>query len=123
MTYHHIRIWSDPEDYQRQVRDAEAAELVTWFAEDGTRHETPARYMPDGLTEVGEHRNDLGDQCPYSGAYTADGTCPQYCHEADVQAGFDAGDRELPYDTDLPAELYGDDGATKRAVHPAGGQR
>ncbi len=64
-----------------------------------------AEYL-DGLEEVPEHRNDLGDGCPHSGSRTADGTCPQYCHEADVLTGFDAGDRELPEDTDLPRELW-----------------
>lgn len=67
---------------------------------------------------VPDHRNDLGDGCPSSGARTKDGTCPQYCHEADMLAGFDAGDRELPYSTDLDAELHEDDGAVKHAVHP-----
>jgi len=60
----------------------------------------------DGLEEVPDHRNDLGDWCPRSGERTADGTCPLYCHEADVLTGFDAGDRELPADTDLPRELW-----------------
>lgn len=45
---------------------------------------------------VPEHDNDLGDWCPYSGTRTADGTCPQFCAEADKITGFDAGDRELP---------------------------
>ena len=60
----------------------------------------------DGLEEVPDHRNDLGDWCPRSGERTADGTCPLYCHEADVLVGYDAGDRELPADTDLPRELW-----------------
>lgn len=55
----------------------------------------------DELEEVPQHRNDLGDWCPRSGERTGDGTCPVYCHEADVLAGFDAGDRELPDSTDL----------------------
>jgi hypothetical protein len=58
------------------------------------------------LEEVPDHRNDLGDGCPRSGERTADGTCPLYCHEADVLVGFDAGDRELPDSTDLPRELW-----------------
>lgn len=48
------------------------------------------------MRKVPDHRNDLGDWCPLSGERTADGTCPVYCHEADVAVGFDAGDRELP---------------------------
>jgi hypothetical protein len=67
---------------------------------------------------VPQHRNDLGDQCPGSGETTEDGTCPQSCHEADVLVGFDAGDRELPYSTDLPSYLYEDDGHFKYAIHP-----
>jgi hypothetical protein len=118
MTYHHVSVWSDPEDYQRQVRAMQEAELVTWFGEDGTEHETPESEMPDDLEQVSEHRNDLGDGCPYSGAYTGDGTCPQYCHEADVDAGFDAGDRELPMDTDLPDELSRVVDGVRYAVHP-----
>jgi hypothetical protein len=58
------------------------------------------------MSEVPDHRNDLGDWCPRSGEGTADGTCPLYCHEADVITGFDAGDRELPDSTDLPRELW-----------------
>jgi hypothetical protein len=118
MTYHHVSSWSDPDDYQRQVRAMEAAELVTWFDEAGAEHETPADEMPDDLEEVSEHHNDLGDGCPYSGAFTGDGTCPLYCHEADVDAGYDAGDRELPDSTDLPAELYREADGVKYAVHP-----
>jgi hypothetical protein len=60
----------------------------------------------DELEEVPDHRNDLGDWCPRSGERTGDGTCPLYCHEADVLVGFDAGDRELPDSTDLPPELW-----------------
>ncbi len=60
----------------------------------------------DDDEEVPDHRNDLGDWCPDSGALTASGTCPQFCHEADVLAGFDAGDRELPSSTDLPPYLW-----------------
>jgi hypothetical protein len=76
-----------------------------------------------GMERVEPHRNDLGDGCPYGSGidspwYTSDGTCPLFCHEADVNADFDAGDRELPYSTDLPPELYEDDGTVKRAVHP-----
>ena len=52
----------------------------------------------DELAEVPSHRNDLGDWCPRSGERTADGTCPLYCHDADVQVGFDAGDREADDD-------------------------
>jgi hypothetical protein len=51
------------------------------------------------MSEVPDHRNDLGDWCPRSSESTADGTCPLYCHEADVITGFDAGDRELPEHT------------------------
>ena len=40
---------------------------------------------------IPEHDNDLGDWCPDSGKRPADGTCPQYCRDADEQAGFDAG--------------------------------
>ena len=50
--------------------------------------------------------------------YTEDGTCPQYCHEADVLVGFDAGDRELPDDTDLPDELSRVVDGVRYAVHP-----
>jgi hypothetical protein len=74
-----------------------------------------------GMAAVPSHRNDLGDGCPYGSMdpyYTEDGTCPLYCHEADVLVGFDAGDRELPESTDLPPELYEDDGEYKHAVHP-----
>ena len=58
---------------------------------------------PDGLERVPEHRNGLGDWCPYSGLRSADGTCPQFCKEADDLAGFDAGredcdDEEDDYD-------------------------
>lgn len=72
----------------------------------------------DELEEVPSHRNDLGDWCPSSGKRTADGTCPQYCHEADVLVDYDAGDRELPYSTDLPEELYEEVDGVKYAVHP-----
>lgn len=54
---------------------------------------------PQDLAEVPDHHNDLGDACPDSGKLTADGTCPQYCREADDLVGFDAGDRD-----ELPAE-------------------
>ena len=37
---------------------------------------------------VPDHGNDLGDWCPYSGTRTANGTCPQYCLEADEITGF-----------------------------------
>lgn len=47
----------------------------------------------DELKEVPSHRNDLGDWCPSSGKRTADGTCPQYCHEADVLVDYDAAGR------------------------------
>jgi hypothetical protein len=43
------------------------------------------------MRKVPEHHNDLGDWCPYSGTETADGTCPQFCAEADDITGFDAG--------------------------------
>jgi hypothetical protein len=70
------------------------------------------------MEEVPDHHNDLGDFCPNSGEYTEDGTCPQFCHEADVIVGFDAGDRELPDSTDLPAELYKRVDGVNYAVHP-----
>lgn len=50
----------------------------------------------DELEEVPSHHNDLGDWCPLSGRRTPDGTCPQFCADADELAGFDAGDREPP---------------------------
>lgn len=98
----------------------EKGELVTWRDADGRIRETSPDEMPDDLGQVGDHHNDLGDWCPYSGAYTADGTCPLYCHEADVKAGFDAGDRMLPGSTDLDPDLYetGENG-TNWAVHPS----
>ena len=72
----------------------------------------------DDLEEIQDHRNDLGDWCPYSGQRSADSTCPLYCHEADVAAGFDAGDRELPGSTDLDPGLYETDAdGTNWAVH------
>jgi hypothetical protein len=75
--------------------------------------------LADFLEEIPDHRNDLGDWCPRSGEYSAGGTCPLYCHEADVLVGFDAGDRELPDSTDLPADLYAEDEhGTKWAAHP-----
>jgi len=55
----------------------------------------------DGLEEVPDHRNDIGDWCPWSNTRTADGTCPQFCHEADLFTGFDAGDRDLGDGKDL----------------------
>lgn len=55
--------------------------------------EDPDQYL-DGLEEVPEHRNDLGDGCPFSGGRSADGTCPLFCREADDLVGFDAGDRD-----------------------------
>jgi hypothetical protein len=98
----------------------EGGELVTWQDADGQIRETTPDEMPDDLGQVGDHHNDLGDWCPYSGAHTADGTCPLYCHEADVQAGFDAGDRMLPASTDLDPELYEtDETGTRWAVHPS----
>lgn len=99
-------------------------EPVTWTdPADGTEHRTTADEVPDGLEKVGEHHNDLGDWCPWSGSYTAGGTCPQHCHEADVLAGFDAGDRELPHSTDLDPELYDEIGGVKYARHPEGRAR
>ena len=52
--------------------------------------EDPDEHL-DGLEQVPGHRNDLGDWCPFSGQRSADGTCPQFCKEADDLAGFDAG--------------------------------
>ncbi len=49
----------------------------------------------DGFEEVASHVSDIGDWCPRSGERTADGTCPVFCHAADIAAGFDAGDRIL----------------------------
>jgi hypothetical protein len=74
-----------------------------------------------GMEGVESHHNDLGDGCPYGSSeqyYTEDGTCPVYCHEADVNAGFDAGDRELPDSTDLDPSLYEEVEGVKYAVHP-----
>lgn len=93
-------------------------ELITWVDGAGAEHRTPRGQVPDDLEEVPEHRNDLGDACPYSGAWTADGTCPQWCHEADVLADYHAGERELPGSTDLNPELYEETGGVKYAVHP-----
>lgn len=54
----------------------------------------------DDDEQVPEHRNDLGDYCPDSGTRTADGTCPQFCREADDMAGFDAGREDDDCDED-----------------------
>lgn len=55
----------------------------------------PDQDLDDGLEAVPSHRNDLDDWCPFGadgdGARTADGTCPQFCREADEIVGFDAG--------------------------------
>jgi hypothetical protein len=59
--------------------------------------EDPEQYL-DGLEHVPDHKNDVGDWCPWSGSRTADGTCPQFCHAADLIVGYDAGDRDLPGD-------------------------
>jgi hypothetical protein len=57
-----------------------------------TAGEDPQEYL-DGLELVPPHDNDIGDWCPYGdgSTRTADGTCPQYCEEADDIAGVDAG--------------------------------
>jgi hypothetical protein len=96
--------------YQAGALDEEGTELLM---EELAEHA--------GWSAVPEHRNDLGDGCPYGSMdphYTEDGTCPQYCHEADVLVGFDAGDRELPDDTDLPDELSRVVDGVRYAVHP-----
>ncbi|HEY1705650.1 MAG TPA: hypothetical protein VGG75_38685 [Trebonia sp.] len=60
------------------------------YGPDGYEAEDPLQDL-DGLEQVPEHRNDVGDWCPYSNRIrTADGTCPLYCEEADRLAGFNA---------------------------------
>jgi hypothetical protein len=73
-----------------QAPDAETAELTALARDDDE--------------EVPSHRNDFGDWCPFSGSRTSDGTCPQFCEEADDLAGFDAGRDECDDDDDNEEE-------------------
>jgi hypothetical protein len=65
--------------------------------------------LDDFLVRVPDHHNDLGDWCPRSGEYSADGTCPLFCREADDIMGIDAGRDE---DEDEAAGHRHDGGCT-----------
>ena len=76
--------------------------------------------MPDDLGRARRPSQRPGRLVPVLRRVHGGQALPLYCHEADVQAGFDAGDRMLRESTDLDPGLYKtDENGTNWGVPPS----